>query len=98
RGRPTSFSRPRRLTLVVRDADGHPVPGVEAALWTNRFDRMIEWTPARATGDDGRAAFDSLPPWSFDVHAFLSPTDDWGMEMGEVGLEAGGAAKEVVVG
>jgi hypothetical protein len=97
-GRETEFAAPRRLDLRFVDADGAPVPRVLASLWTSRFDRMFSASPVRRADAEGRVRFENLPPWSFTVHGFLTPSDDWGIELGEADVAAADATKEIVVG
>ncbi len=53
------FMRPRSVGVLVLDAEGRPVPGVEISL---RIGNVREAAGARRTGEDGRVRFADLEP------------------------------------
>jgi hypothetical protein len=94
-GAPTSFRRPRRMEVRVVDDVGHGVPGIGVQA---RGQNGSPWTDPLQTDAEGRAVLDGLPASLFEIHAGVTPLDDWGEEAEEVDLAKGDARVEVVLG
>ena len=93
RGPPVRFLAPRRLTVVVRDEDGKPVPDPVALLAPDGEAVALPHLPEA----EGRTVFDGL--YAGDVVVCALARTEWGgAEVARVDLAAGDRTLEAVVG
>jgi len=93
-GEPTSFRRPRRVEVVVRDGEGRPVAGAQAIARNQGNHDLCDWADA---GAEGLAVLQGLYGGLAEIHARAPEDAGWGENVGTVDLDAGDARIEATL-